>query len=302
MYHTQITGAMKTLTFLFGIGILLSSCNSKELEDRIAQLELEKAEIKTEVRQKDASVTAFMTSLSEIEKNLREIREREMNIALAQREEKLTPKALGEKIKEDIKVINELLQKNRVNISSLNKQLSFTKSENAKVNRLMGQLRAELTQQITEREEEIGQLKEQLLAQEVVMEELHTNFAALHQVSLSQDSLIHYQTESLNTAYFVVGTTKRLEEEEVIRREGGLLGLGRTKKLHSDLAIERFAKIDIREQRTFPVHAEKLELVTSHPSHTYTIERDEDTDTLNLVIADPESFWKSSKYLVMVTE
>ena len=301
MSHTTKTGAMKTFAFLFGIGILTFSCTSQELEDRITQLELEKAEIKTEVYQKDALMTAFMTSLSEIEGNLRKIREREMNIELAQREGKLTPKALGEKIKGDVRAINELLQSNRTNLNSLTQQLSTTKSKNAKVNRLMKRLRTELTQQIAVREDEIGQLKERLLAQEVMLDELHVNFAALHQVSLSQDSLIYRQTESLNTAYFVVGTTKELEAEDVIRREGGVLGLGRTKKLRNDLDTERFAKINIREQRTFPVRADKLELVTSHPSHAYTIERDEHTDTLNLVIADPDTFWESSKYLVMVT-
>ena len=292
---------MKTFAFLFGIGILTFACTSQGMEDRILQLELEKAEAKTEVHQKDVLMMSFMTSLSEIESNLRKIRERELNIELAQREGKLSPKDLGEKIKGDVRAINELLQSNRVNMNNLTEQLATTKSKNAKVNRLMKRLRTELTQQIAVREDEIGQLKEELLAQEVMLDELHHNFAALHQVSLSQDSLIYRQTESLNTAYFVVGTTKELEAEEVIRREGGILGLGRTKKLRGDINTERFAKIDIQEQRTFPIHAEQLELVTAHPSQAYTIERDENTDTLNLVIADPDKFWESSKYLVMVT-
>lgn len=225
-----------------------------------------------------------------------------MNIELAREEGTLSPEALGEEIKEDVKAINELLQQNRNSISSLSRQVAAGKSENTKLNRLMGQLKAELTQQITERETQIDTLKGQLLAQEVRIEELNTNLVALKEVNFEQDSLIDYQTESLNTAYFVMGTTKQLEEEEVIDREGGLLGLGRTKKLRDNFAADRFDKIDIREQRTFPVQANKLELVTPHPSHAYTIEHNEETETYQLVIADPESFWESSKYLVMVTE
>lgn len=293
---------MKTIAFISGLSILLFSCNSKELEEQIAQLELERDEIKTEVNQRDASLERFMTSFTDIEKNLREIREREMNIELAREEGKLSPEALGEKIKEDVKAINELLQQNRNSISGLSRQVAAGKSENTKLNRLMGQLKAELTQQITERETQIDTLKGQLLAQEVRIEELNTNLVALKGVNFEQDSLIDHQTASLNTAYFVMGTTKQLEEEEVIDREGGLLGLGRTKKLRDNFAADRFDKIDIREQRTFPVQANKLELVTPHPSHAYTIEHNEETETYQLVIADPESFWESSKYLVMVTE
>ena len=293
---------MKTIAFISGLSLLLFSCNTQELEEQIAQLELERDEIKTEVNQRDASLEKFMASFTDIEKNLREIREREMNIELAREEGTLSPEALGEKIKEDVKAINELLQQNRNSISSLSRQVAAGKSENTKLNRLMGQLKAELTQQITERETQIDTLKGQLLAQEVTIEELNTNLVALKEVNFEQDSLIDHQTESLNTAYYVMGTTKQLEEGEVIDREGGLLGLGRTKKLRDNFAADRFDKIDIREQRTFPVQANKLELVTPHPSHAYTIEHDEEAETYRLVIADPESFWESSKYLVMVTE
>ena len=293
---------MKTIAFISGLSLLLFSCNNQKLEEQVAQLALERDEIKAEVSQRDASLEKFMSSFTDIEKNLREIREREMNIELARAEGKLGPEALGEKIKEDVKAINELLQQNRNSISSLSRQVAAGKSENTKLNRLMGQLKAELTQQITERETQIDTLKGQLIAQEVTIEELNTNLVALKEVNVEQDSLIDYQTESLNTAYYVMGTTKQLEEGEVIDREGGLLGLGRTKKLRDNFAADRFDKIDIRKQRTFPVQANKLELVTPHPSHAYTIEHDEEAETYRLVIADPDSFWESSKYLVMVTE
>ncbi len=280
---------------------MLIACNTQELENQVAQLELEKSEIKAAAHQKDASLTEFMQSMSDIEGNLREIREREMNIALA-REANLGAEALGKKIKEDVKVINELLVQNRSKIDYLNQQVAVSQNKNSKLNRMMGQLQTELTQQIDERETQIDTLKGQLLAQQVTIEALNTNLTTLMDVNHQQDSLIDRQTVSLNTAYYAMGSTKELEEKQVIDREGGLLGLGRTKKLRSDLENQHFDQIDIREQRVFPVQGDKLELVTAHPSHTYTIEQDEASDTFKLVIADPESFWASSKYLVMVTE
>ena len=97
---------MKTIAFISGLSLLLFSCNNQKLEEQVAQLALERDEIKAEVSQRDASLEKFMSSFTDIEKNLREIREREMNIELARAEGKLGPEALGEKIKEDVKAIN----------------------------------------------------------------------------------------------------------------------------------------------------------------------------------------------------
>lgn len=291
---------MKNYVFLFVAGVFLISCNKQELENQVAQLEAEKAEILQAVEVKDADIMSFMTSFAKIEENLREIREREMNIKVARQEEGLSSDALEAKIEEDIQVISQLLQDNRKKLENLSAKLAVSKSDNNKLNRLMAQLKEDLTRQIEERETVIRTLNEQLASMKIEIKELNNTLTDLRNVGLAQDSVIHLQTEELNTAYYVVGSSKELEKEHVISREGGLLGIGKTEKLSTNLNTHKFTKIDIRQQLSFPIEAKEIELVTSHPDNAYKIEKDESHHTINLVISDPEAFWESSKYLVML--
>ena len=99
---------MKKHLLILIAGVSLAACNTKELEERIAQLEQEKQEATVDIQDRDANLMSFMQSFAEIEKNLREIREKEMNIELS-RESNLSSEDLKSTINEDIKEINRLL-------------------------------------------------------------------------------------------------------------------------------------------------------------------------------------------------
>lgn len=293
---------MKNYVLLCIAGVLFVSCNKQELENQVTQLEAEKAEMLQALEVKDADIMSFMTSFAKIEENLHEIREREMNVKVARQEEGLSSDALEAKIEEDIQVISQLLQDNRRKLESLSAKLAVSKSDNKKLNRLMAQLKEDLTRQIEERETVIHTLNEQLASMKIEIKELTHTLTDLRHVSLAQDSVIHHQTEALNTAYYVVGSSKELEKEHVISREGGILGIGKTEKLSSNFDTHKFTKIDIRQKLSFPVEAKEIELVTSHPENAYKIEKDASHEKVNLVISDPQAFWESSKYLVMITK
>lgn len=293
---------MKNYIFLLIAGVLLMSCNKQEFENQITQLEAEKAEMLEAIESKDTEIISFMTAFAKIEENLSEIREREMNIQVARHENELSSEALEAKIGEDIQVISQLLQENRKKLESLSAKLAVAKSDNSKLNRLMSQLKVDLTKQIEERENEISILKDQLAHMKIEIQELHYTLTDLRKVGLAQDSVIHAQIEEMNTAYYVVGSSKELEKEQVISREGGILGLGKTEKLSSNFKADKFTKIDIRQRLSIPIEAEELELVTTHPDNAYKIEKDKSHHTIKLVISDPAAFWESSKYLVLVTK
>ena len=163
----------------------------------------------------------------------------------------------------------------------------------------MTQLQTELTAQIEQRETQIATLNEDLKQMEVKVEELNTNIASLEQVNEKKEETITEKLNELNTAYYVAGSLKTLRDDQIVDKEGGFLGLGKTKVLKDDFNHDKFNKIDIRETVFFPVEGEEIKLVTTHPSGSYSIEKDEENDKVNLVISHPEKFWESSKYLVM---
>ncbi|MEM9671555.1 MAG: hypothetical protein AAF992_03125 [Bacteroidota bacterium] len=293
---------MKRYAILLPALALMFGCQNKELENQVAALEAERQQILAAVEHKDAALTEFMESLATVEDNLHQIRERELNIEITQKETGTSAQQAEKKIVADIQAIDALLLENREKIQELNKKLGGAYGKNNKLRKSLTKLKDELTQQIKERETEIGTLKDQLVAMEMKIDTLNINVAGLEKVNLAKDSVIEQRVTELHAAYFVAGTSKELEEKSVIDKKGGVLGLGRTTTLADRYDAQQFTKIDIREQLSFPLPSENIKLATSHPSDSYQIKTDEGSEKTELVIANPEKFWESSKYLVMVVK
>jgi len=291
---------LKNLAVLATLSIGLFSCENKEMKEKISQLSQENHQLEQKFAVKDSSLSSFIESFAQIESNLREIREREMNIQLT-REKSLSTEDLKRRIQEDVEEINRLLIENREKIGSLSAQLKYAGRKNAKLNASMEELKTNLSAKIESKEAEISTLSKELKDMQIQVDELNSNLASLSEANKQQEETINAKVDELHTAYYVAGTYKELKEDQVISKEGGFLGLGRTEVLKDDFNKQRFNQIDIREMLSIPVEAEEVELVTVHPTESYRLEKNAE-EKLNLVVSDPEKFWESSKYLVMVVK
>lgn len=293
---------MEKYAFILSVGVLFVGCNHQELENKLTELEAERQEMMAATEYKDATITKFMESMASVENNLREIRAREMNIEVTQGEKDLSTEETEKRIVADIEAIDALLAENRKTIQRLNQQLAGAYGKNAKLNKTMTKLKDDLMQEIQQRETEISSLKDKLVAMEMKIDTLNTNVADLEKTNISKDSLIQERITELHEAYFIAGTSKELEKKSVIDKRGGVLGLGRTTTLADNYNAGEFTKIDTREQITFPLPSEHVKLATAHPAGSYQIKHDDSSESANLIIQDPEKFWESSKYLVMVVK
>ena len=275
---------------------LFFACDSAEMEKKIDQLQVQNIALQKDAKGKQAALASFMESFNEIEKNLREIRAREMNLELSSQEDVSSDRA-QKRIKNDIHQIEVLMGKNRSMIAHLNTQLSQLKEKGVRVNSSMKRLKENLVKEIKERETRVSELLSQLDGMEIQMDELRT-----HLDRLQKDN--EEKLAEINSGYYVAGDFKALKGQQIVDKEGGFLGLlGRTKTLTDDFAQQdKFTKVDIRETVKFPLEGRNVKLVTTHPADSYRLEADEATDQMNLVISDPDRFWKSSKYLVAVTQ
>ncbi|WKN44096.1 hypothetical protein [Tunicatimonas pelagia] len=293
---------MKRYAILIPALALLFGCHNKELESKIAALQAERQQIMAATEQKDATLTEFMESLATVEDNLHKIRERELNIEITKKEKGTNPQETQQQIVSDIQTIDALLVENRAKIQDLNQKLAGAYGKNNKLRKSLTKLKDELTEQIKLRETEIGTLKDNLVAMEMKVEDLNMNVADLEKTNLVKDSVIEERVTELHEAFYVAGTSKELQEKSVIDRKGGVLGLGRTTTLADKYDTQQFTRIDIRQQMSFPLPSEDVKLATTHPVGSYQIKANEEANTSQLVIADPEKFWESSKYLVMVVK
>ncbi len=281
-------------------GSLFFGCDNKEKEEayqsRISQLKAREQELQRQVQEKEAAFGSFMASITDIEKKLREIRAREMNIEMTQQEEALSPEDLRTRISEDLDMIEKLIAENKQSMKNMDNRIRRFHQENGELTTSMTTMSEDLNAQIEEREQSLTMLKDQLNDMQATVKALHVDVDSLSRLN-------DEKTTMLNTAYYVVGNYKELKDEQILDKEGGFLGfLGSVKMLRNDFNRNKFTRIDLREKLSFPTAAKKIELVSIHPSDSYKIEKEASGDNMNLVVSDPEKFWESSKYLVMMTK
>ena len=290
-----------------------AGCNQNKIKD----LEARNAALTMQQLQQDSLVNDFMLSFNEFEQNLEEIKQREQIIAVNS-DGPEARKASKDKIIEDIQMINDLLVQNQTIIDELNQKLSKqegdTKNMRAMVSRLTKQLE-EKTGQIAMLETQLEEMNIQVATLRTQVDTLSEVSTVLRQTTTRQAAQIEEQTERitqttesleeqtkrLHTAYYVAGTTKELKDRNILDKEGGVLGMGKTPKMNSNVDPSEFTRIDITEVQTIPVGSKKARVLTAHPSDSYTLVN-QDKIVEELEITNPEKFWKSSRYLVVVLD
>jgi len=105
----------------------------------------------------------------------------------------------------------------------------------------------------------------------------------------------------MNKAWYAFGTSKELITQGVLTKEGGFIGIGKAAKLKDDFNKSYFTQLDITETNSIPLASKKAKLITTHSSNSYKLEGLKGKiEKLN--ITNPEEFWATSKYLVIVVE
>ncbi|HCY41310.1 MAG TPA: hypothetical protein DHV48_08145 [Prolixibacteraceae bacterium] len=288
---------MKKLLFVLSV-VVLTSCGQHKKD--IARMQAQQDSIAQLGVQKDASILELIGDMNEIQMNLDSIKTLE-KIVSVQTASGTEIKAVAKKrIMEDIAQINDLLQKNKELVKSLQGKL---RTSNMKVAELEKMIEL-LSKQMGEKDEEIALLKHELEKLNIdvagLNRKIETITAESEAVISAKTQTIEEQTIAMNTVYYAFGTKKELEDQNVIEKEGGFLGLGKTIKMKKDFNRDYFMKVDLREFSQLSLNTKKARLVTFHPAESYHLTGEKTVE--NLVIDKPEEFWKASKYLLIVVE
>lgn len=282
-------------TLLIALSTLNTGCRQDTAEnDRIRA---ERDSLLYISGQRDSTIDVFVESFAEIQSNLDSIKTRQEIISVSAADSPERRQSSRDRINEDIKLINNLLEENRSRIADLEKQLKNSNYKSSQFQKLITSLR----QQLAQKENELLELKGELASLNMTVENLNVSIDTLRSISRTQTRLLDAQSSKLNTAFYTVGTAKDLERKGVIDRQGGFLGIGKEEKLRRDFENDNFNRIEIYETMTIPVDHKKVKFVTSHPTDSYTLEKNGDKID-HIQITDPEKFWRASKYLVIVKD
>ena len=292
---------MRRITiFIFAL-IFFSACqNYKKNAEQLTAL---RDSLVQETSFKDASIADLLRDFNEIQANLTKIKEVEKIVTIQTNAAGELSSDQKQKILEDITLLNGLLQKNKELTSSLQNKL---KNSNYKIAQLAESIE-QFQVMVNTLETEVQVKNTEITALSGEVEKLNIDISSLTEkiIFMSDEDqkkmeTIETQTTQLNTAYFVYGSAKELRDFGVIEKSGGVLGIGKTPVIKKNFNHDYFTEVDIRQVDFIPLKVKKAKLISVHPLESFHFSNKKSADTL--FIDNRSEFWKTSKYLVILTD
>ena len=292
---------MKKLLFLFLAILAMASChNYKQDAERLT---VQRDSLNSEVAMKDSSIVGYLSDFNDIMATLDSIKDLEKLVTVKSPQQREMSYSQKKKIIEDIKLLNELLQKNKEQIANLQKRLNNANYKVGKLNALVAELEQmanSLQRQVEEKDAEIGRLSRNVESLTRDISQLNEKIAVIETENQQKTSTIEMQTLEMNKAYYVVGSSKELKNNGIIDKTGGFLGIGKTSTMREDFSKDAFTEVDKRKLEIIPLNVKKAQVVSVHPAGSFHISGEKAADTL--YIDNKAEFWSVSKYLVVIAQ
>ncbi len=283
---------MKKLFFMVCCAaLLMTGCKDGKNAPGLASVQ-QTDSLNDVIAQKDSEINEMMGTLNDIEEGFRLINEAENRVALLKNGEGTNKK---QNLKENIQFIAERMKLNRELIAKLQKQLESSTLKGGQLKKTI----ENLTTQLEEKDKQLLALREELDKKDIHISELdetignlNTNVNNLTADNQQKAETISSQDKQLNTAWYVFGTKKELKGQRIL--EGG-------KVMNGNFNKNYFTKVDIRNTTEIKLYSKSAKLLTAHPASSYSLVRDASQQYV-LRISNPQIFWSTSKYLVILVK
>jgi len=290
---------MKKLLVLFILSSLIGCNNSKkEVSSEQNSIDSLTFELKTKndvinklennIENSDSLVNQYSLYIKQIKENLAEINENEIYLRKLKINKKENLELDSLDIVSAINSIAKKLKENESLIKLLNKKIDGNKNQNLRYQQEINNL----NEIIAKSNREVYFLQEEISG-------LSSSFSAIFEKYNEQKITISNLNSKLNEIAYVIGTKSELLKNNILSKEGGFIGIGKSRKLSSELNTDYFTYLSKTEFKSLTLGYKSAKLITSHPVKSYELINNSEEIIDSLVIIDKDLFWNNSKYLVI---
>ena len=234
----------------------------------------------------DSIVNLYALYIQKIKDNINEINKQELIINNKKNNPDFINKDTTDIIK-SIKILSKKLQENESMITALNNAVKQEKNKNS-----------QFASKVTDLKEEIARSNREVYYLKEELNSMNASFEAIFKKYNLQNKKISDLNQKLNEVAYVIGSKSELLDNGVLTKSGGLIGIGKTRKLNSDLNTEYFTYASKYNLLNITLGYKTVRLMTSHPSNSYRLSNvNEIIDSL--IIINQDDFWRNSKFLVI---
>jgi len=273
--------------------VLLWACGGKESESNPMQATIDSLEMANSNQQSE--IDYYLADFMEIQNVMDSVKSRQAIIASAGSSPELSSNTRAN-LTNDLLELETLLNEGKAKIELLKKEVSQSKKNMKSLQALI----ANLQKNLEEKDGQIIALKKELEKVNVRVQTVERSFDSLAISHARRGARIEQQTEVINTVFWATGTYTTLKDKKVIS-SGGFLNARSGARISSDFNQDYFKSADRRKLIEIPLGTRNIHFATNHPSTAYELVK---TDFMieKLVITDPEAFWSSSRYLVIILD
>ena len=283
---------MRKIFSILVLALLLASCQEKKSVAVKEDSNSVRDSLQQVIDFKDREINDILGTMNEIQEGFRLINAAEGRMSVIKSGE-ATNKT--EMIRENIRSISEMMEHNRELIAKLRQQVreSSVRSDQFKT------VIDNLVQQLEDNDANLQKLQTELQEKDIHIAELDqtvaslsSSIASLKEESSNKSETIIAQDKQINTAWYVFGTKKELQSQNIYEK-------GRV--LQSNFNKNYFTKIDIRIVKEIKLYSKSVKIMTAHPTSSYQLIQDANKQYV-LRINNPQNFWSTSKYLVVLVK
>ena len=234
----------------------------------------------------DSIVNLYALYIQKIKDNINEINKQELIINNKKNNPDFIDKDTTDIIK-SIKILSKKLQENESMITALNNAVKQEKNKNS-----------QFASKVTDLKEEIAQSNREVYYLKEELNSMNASFEAIFKKYNFQNKKISDLNQKLNEVAYVIGSKSELLDNGVLTKSGGLIGIGKTRKLNSDLNTDYFTYVSKYKFQNIPLGYKTVRLMTAHPTSSYRLSNSNEIID-SLIIINQDDFWRNSKFLVV---
>ena len=284
---------MRFIVYSLLFVLLAWACGGPESENNPLQLKVDSLEMVNTNQQSE--IDYYLADFMEIQKVMDSVKSRQAIIAAAGQSPELSSNTRAN-LTNDLLELETLMNEGKAKIELLKKEVSQSKRNMKSLKALIDNLQEKLE----EKDGQIVELKKELGKVNVRVQTVERSFDSLAVSHARRGARIEQQTEVINTVFWATGNYTTLKEKKVIS-SGGFLNARSGARISSDFNQDYFKSADRRKLLEIPIGTRNIHFATNHPSTSYELVK---TDFMieKLTILDPDAFWSSSRYLVIVLD
>ena len=282
---------MKKFYLLISV-VFICACGNKYAEQE-AKWKHELDSLNTVAEQQHEILEGMTSTIAEVSTGLDSITRAERIIISGVDETGAPMTRNGMKVR--LAALAELIKQQKAHMSSLEQNVSKNRAEIAKLKSIIAFLNASLE----EKNAEIERLQAELDSKNYDIRRLSTRVASMsdtisnvRQENNEQRQLINEQAASLNVAYYMVATKKKLIEMGLVSKSGVF---GKTKVSYSSLDKSVLNKVDIRSFKTLQIDGKSPKILSDVPKDSYSL-----NGSGLLTITTVERFWSGNNKILII--